>query len=402
MVYVSQPNSRHFSYTSHDRYFSSQSDNRNYSTLDGPLERESEVKRSRDWSISTAVRHSLHRNLISNPNYTSTVCLPSISFKIRADYYLGTKNVEPMVAEITRLFEKGEDKQALEVFVGVIKGESKWGLEDLKTLEQCLAAQVQTLSLPNTLYALDVFIQIDHSPSLLLGALLRHLSMQWESIEKTPPNIVQLLLLIGLSRNAPDELWHSLEGHLEENISALSAAEISIVSFGFFAANRRIRSSSLTQAMADTLLKELKTSVLNQSWDKFNLHLLANILKAFRHAGYKDLTFYKELGDIICDSTWGLATSYNPLMHIATTYATFGIKHERLLGEIKKKVSVVESNRSTPRTPRIQDPRLPKIYFRSKDLRRLCWSYIQLQMEVPKQWQKALVIQLHNEPTEAR
>ena len=398
--FLSQPHYRHSSRKSHHRHFSSQSAERDYVEQEKQLDRKSRAKRSRSWAITLDVTINLREHLTNNPKYSGTIYKPTLKSESIFGEDSESNNInKQIVKEIYRLFEKGERKEAMDVFVDTVTRCTKYQQDILKPLEKCLASHIDTLSLSNSLYAFDVFSHVEYRPRYLLGTLLRHLAVHFESVEKTPPNIVHLLYLIGLSRDAPVELMQSLEIYIENNISEFNAVEIGIISFGFFVANRAMESPNLTQAMAETILSEFKTSLAKQSHHEMNLYLLGNIFKAFRHAGFKNVKFYEELGDIICESDWGLNDDQrihdsNSLREIVRTYAILAIKHERLYKKMQDKFPALQSNQSAETEG--------KMAFGLKDLGQLCWSYHQLQIQVPQHWQEALVDQLNATPLSER
>ncbi len=403
--YVSQSSTRHFSYKSHDRVFSSQVDDRDHTKLDNLLksiQRKSKEERNNSsslgnrWTItSVEQKQRLRHHLTNNTKYASTVYQSRINLQsIFQDYSGWNSGITQIVKNMNELFEKGQHKEAMDVFVPAAVKYSKWPEEALKPLERCLTSQIQGLGLTNTLYALDVFIQVDYKPSHLLAALLRHLSMQWESIEKTPPNIVHLLYFIGLSRDAPDELWHYIEKYLEENVTEISSVDICIICFAFASADVPIQSSTLTQAMAKTICNEWTTSLQNQSKFYLDMNDSTNIFKGFHISNYDNVRFYEELGDIICETSLSdQAIRYSHLlMIIARTYATMGIKHDRLFKKIAEKIPASRMQAyGSRKLQRKRTTRKGTVLYRRKDLMHLCWSYAQLRMKVPRHWKEALV-----------
>ncbi len=395
--FPSQSNGRCFSNQSDYSNFSSQSDGRDYLEIDkrlASIDNRRKQKGGRGWTITRAVTQHIHEHLANDPKYTTTLDRPRDSFRISESEL--DIDIEQKIKRIDKLCENGNVSQATGVVVNTIMKYAKWPEEVLKPLERWLTHRVHILSLPDALYALDAFVQMEYQPRYLLKILLRHLALHFDSTDKTPANVVHLMFLIGLSRDAPVELMHDLETYIEENVHKFSSVEISIICFSFFVTNRAMRSSSLTQTMAETLLNEFRVSHQNRSRDYMNLYRLGSILKAFRHAGYREVAFYEELGDLICESAWGLAhdrpiKDINVSMQIAQTYATLGIKHEQLFQEMEGKIPALQTGVSGQ-----------GVRFRAKDLARLCWSYVILRRTVPKNWQDALIDELTAMPIAER
>ena len=305
------------------------------------------------------------------------------SAKFTADSDIAMKQVN---TDIKMMFEKGEIRKAMGLATDAILRDLGAKEDILVPLEKQLTRQVQSLSITDALYALDTFIHFDlYQAKGFLKALLDHLVTHFDATEKTSSNIVHLLYFIGLSRQAPTELMRSIETYVRENIKDYNTQDICLICFAFFVANYTMQNSSLIQAMAYTVLEEFRDYVKNAAQNNFELHLLGNILKAFRHAGYNDVRFYIELGDLICDydmksaPTAPMWLQADPFLQIPHTYAVLRIKHEKLFQKMEECIDNLKHN---------------GFKLRSKDLTRLCWSYAMLEGTAPGHWQEALILEL--------
>ncbi len=256
---------------------------------------------------------------------------------------LDSEEIKEISADIRGLCKLGQTRKAIALACDTIKKDPVSRQDIFMPLEKVLTERVKKISLPDALYCLDAFIQMEfYQPRHFLPALLEHLAAHFESTEKTPANIAHLLYFIGLAREAPPKLMHCLELYVQDNISEYNTVDISLICFAYFVTNRVMRCSSLIKTMANTVLEELRDSLNKGSQN--NVNLLGTILKAFKHAGYDDMGFYMELGDLLCD-TDALSVESGPLtmightiLNIPPTYASARIKHSRLFQKIQQLV----------------------------------------------------------------
>ncbi len=349
------------------------------------------------WCTSEdGIRINHWRLLEDNPKYCSTVYRPVES----TTGYGIDKNmsIEETMPEIKKLVEKRKVREAMDNFGDVMlkAGSEKEGQKHLEQIEKWVSRQVQMISLPDVLYVLDGFIQMSYRPKdqvldgfiqmgyrpkYLVRTLLRHVAVNFKSIEKSPANIIHVLYLIGVSRDASPELMQYLHAYVEENIQEFDSIEIGFICWAFKMMNTKLsKDGSLLTTMAEKLIQELRDPVQTRSRSRgMSLYLITHVLKAFKDAKFRNVTFYEELGDVICDADWGIKSfsperqQGPPLAHLAYAYSSMGVKHERLFESIEQKLSVMQNTV-------IHDVRK----FRLKDLARLCDSYSNLRMNLPK------------------
>ncbi len=378
-----------------NRTFSSQSYHgnnlRQLDHEDGSVVYEPVNSAPRSWKISQRVTRQFRKLLASEPKYSSTLHLPKsrLSAVTESECNMG---IEERKDYINKLCKDGEIRQAMGIVHDTFLSYSSPRQEILMPLEKLLAGHcVQMLSLSDTLYALDAFIQMDfYQPRYLLKTLLDHLTIHFESTKKTPANVVHLLFFIGLSREAPTDLMHAIEMYVEDNVKEYNIVDISLICFGFFVTKCVLQSPTLIQAMANIVLEEIRGSIQEGSQNRLNVFPIGSILKAFRHTGYDDVRFYEELGDLMCETDMIASKNRVPLsviahtyLQIPHTYARFRIKHQRLFHKIEECIDHLSYN---------------GLKLRSKDLTRLCWAYAMLQNTAPKHWQEALIGKLIENP----
>ncbi len=232
--YLNQYKCRKYSSLSDDSYDPSQSNNTlnthhydsaqsQYRILNQARKYDS-GKASYDWKRSLLVTNKLYECLRNNSKYTETIHIPR---ETRRDEWLSgsdmEKNfhIEQKLSVIEKLIEQGEIKEAMHDLNEISSQGSKSHENICKRIEYCLITQVLVLSLPDCLYALDAFLQMDFQARYLLRALNLRMDKHYDSIEKTPSSIVQLLFFIGLCVKAPAELMHCLELYVEGNMGSL-------------------------------------------------------------------------------------------------------------------------------------------------------------------------------------
>ncbi len=174
-----------------------------------------------DWKPSLMATNKLYESLRNSSRYTGTVHIPR---KTSRDQWLSgsdmEKNfyIEKRLSVIEKLIKQGEIKEAMHDVNEISSQGSKSHEKICKRIEYCLITQVLLLSLSDCLYALDAFLQMDFQARYLLRALILRMNKHYDSIEKTPSNIVQLMFFIGLCVKAPADLMHCLELYVEGTI----------------------------------------------------------------------------------------------------------------------------------------------------------------------------------------
>ncbi len=346
------------------------------------------------WVTSQGVIRNAHLVLCEdNPKYCSTVYMP-VDVKSTTGYGIDKNmSIEETMPDIKKLVQKQKVREAMDNFGDVMlkAGSEKEDHKYLEQIEKWVSRQVQMISLPDVLYFLDGFIQmsyqpggqvldgfmeIGYQPKYLVRTMLRHLAVKFNSIEKSPANIIHVLFLIGVSRDASPELMQYLHAYVEENVQEFDSIEIAIICWAFKTMNTKLsKDGNLLTTMAEKLIQELRDTVQKRSQSRMNMYLITRILQAFAEARFMNVTFYEKLGDVICDADWGIKSVYkgSPLAHLAYAYGSVGVQHGRLFESIEQHLSVMQNSE-------IHNFRK----FRLKDLAHLCDSYSHLRMNIPK------------------
>ncbi len=357
LYYLNQYIRREYSSLSDDNYDSDQS---NY-TLDGSHDYNSAQSQYRirkkarhydsgqanyDWKQSLQVTEELYKCLKNNSKYTSTLHTPS---ETSGDQWIRGSNIdrdfhiEQRLSAIEKLIKQGKIKEAMPDVNEISSQGSKSHEKICNRIEYCLITQVLVLSLSDCLYALDAFLQMDFQARYLLRALILRMDKHYDSIEKTPSNIVQLLFFIGLSVKAPAELMHCLELYVEENMADFDLVELTLMCYTFCVTRPAMRESQLVHAMANRVIEEVRKGLDNRQCN-VNADLIGKIFKSFNYSYYSNVKFYKELADLICGADLRLLNDTIikddcPALEISRACSSRGIKHKELILMIERSIS---------------------------------------------------------------
>lgn len=240
--------------------------------------------------------------------------------------------------------------------------------------EQQLAYRINQIDERTLLYMADTMYTSDYRPSRFLHSLSHCWAIKWDQLDLSPSDIVHLLFYLGVNRSSPIELMAMCEIYIEKNIDKFSGPQLSVICYSFFNSNTAFRSFATIASIADATLKELPSISVN---------MLTNILKALRHASFKNVAFFETIGDALCQENLKQEKYLSTLTHLVYPFASVGIQHKDLFSHVMSAAcQIVESGK-----------------YRSKDLIKIIWSYTTLQQPVSPSLAVALISDLRSNPS---
>ncbi|XP_041361769.1 FAST kinase domain-containing protein 5, mitochondrial-like isoform X2 [Gigantopelta aegis] len=227
----------------------------------------------------------------------------------------------------------------------------------ISVIRNILSKRIETDGLTMSLDVADVLFVMGANCRQFVSAMFDYVTVKFDDLEMTSDLITRLMFYVFLHGSAPPLLYPKVEEFLSDHVRDFHIGDISVICLGFFRSNRRIESTVLLEKMASRLLTDI---------ERVGQHGIVNILKAFRHSGYNNITFLENLADtLISKNILENCSNINLLMHIVSTYASLSVFHSDLLEVILKHfVNIV-----------CQTDKSPASEVRSKDLAKFIWAY---------------------------
>uniref|UniRef100_UPI00398F0176 FAST kinase domain-containing protein 5, mitochondrial n=1 Tax=Pristiophorus japonicus TaxID=55135 RepID=UPI00398F0176 len=242
----------------------------------------------------------------------------------------------------------------------------------LKALETELCRRAWDMDFDQLLLVADLWRSLGRGVPQYMEIVLSYVGLRWK--ELTLPRLVQLLYVIGESRQAPGELMQKLETLLSAHLDRMDMEEVGAACLGFFKSKN---------GLSEPLMKRIGNKVAARMEDISN-YSLVNVMKMFRYTHVDHLPFLKRLGKVAPDRIPTIGTQ--GAMHIVLACASLRYRDERLLGAVAAKVP-----------PNVQ-------YCRSKDVAKYLWSFSVLNYgpENGEEFFSSLTQQLHRKMHEFR
>ncbi|XP_069779692.1 FAST kinase domain-containing protein 5, mitochondrial [Narcine bancroftii] len=236
----------------------------------------------------------------------------------------------------------------------------------LNALEAEFCRRVWDMEFNQLLFLADLWRCLGRSVPRYMRLVLSYVSLRWK--ELTMPQLVQLLYIIGESRQAPLDLMQRLELLLSTHLDQMNMEEVGAVCLGFFKSNN---------GFSEQLMKRIGDKVAANMEDISN-YSLVNVMKMFRYTHMSHWPFLKRLGEVAAERIPNIGTQ--GVMHIVLACASLHYRDSRLLDAVAAKV---------PSKVR---------YCRSKDIAKYLWSFsvLNYEPENAEEFFSRLTEQLHH------
>ncbi|RUS92123.1 hypothetical protein EGW08_000147 [Elysia chlorotica] len=219
---------------------------------------------------------------------------------------------------------------------------------DQDQLVFALCRNFNSMSVEEILTEADLLYMNGISSSVYAQSMALYFYEMMDVLQLSPGQIVRAVFHVQQLWPVAVPLMVELEARMEGSLPQFTMDQVAWVCQLLFYGQHRFKSMTLVDAIGKKLLNE---------FDTITPENLPMMMKAFRYSNYIKVSFYKQLGDLLCSNKYlNNFSNAGQIMHFAFVFASVHITHPKLFKLVLTRVQELE-----------QSPRM-------KDLSKIIWA----------------------------